>query len=114
MRAFTGKAIAWLVAGLAFVVAPIIYFDIETGLLVGLSIAATLFLGFSNMSVIFSPFVVYFIAVCLELATQERFWILEVMILMVGGFFMTLVGGQIRRALHTTPYPVALTLSSKP
>lgn len=93
MRPFTLKAMASLVAGLAFVVAPLIYFDIGTGLLVALSIGATIFLGFSNMSVIFSPFVVYFIAVCLELATQERFWILEVMILMVGGFFMTLVGG---------------------
>lgn len=108
MRAFTVEAMAWLVAGLTFVVAPIIYFDIGTGLYVSVSIAATLFLGFSNIWWGFSTLLVYFIAICLELATQERFWILEVMILMLGGFCMMMVGQHLRKALHVTPQSVAL------
>lgn len=61
------------------------------------------FLGFWDRDVVTTACYVVTLAFCLELATQEGFFILEVIILMLCGFLMTLVGVQIRRVLYRAP-----------
>lgn len=78
---------------------PICDHNIGTGLLVSLSIAATLFIGFLNLDVAISTWLVIAVAFCLELVVHVGLLVLEFLVLMLGGFLMTLVGRQLRRAL---------------
>jgi hypothetical protein len=102
MRSFTPRVMLWLAVGLACVVAPIIRFaehDLSTGFLVSLSIAAMLVLGVWDQDEHITTWGIVAVASCLEVAIQVGSFVLELLVLMLGGFLITLIGRQIRRAL---------------
>lgn len=95
---FTPRVLLWLAVGLACVVAPIIRFvehDLGTGLLVSLSIAAMLVLGVWDRDAFTTTWGIVIVASCLEVAIQVGLFVLELLVLMLGGFLITCIGRQI-------------------
>jgi hypothetical protein len=105
MRCFTLRLLLWLVVGLACVVTPILFFadyDSGTGLLLAVSIAALLVVGFWDRDFVTTLCFIVTVTTCLEVAIQVGWFVMEWLVLMLGGFLMTLLGGQLRQAWNCT------------